>query len=128
DGERDLRADAVHREQLDEELTLAGVGEAVELEHVLADVEVRVHGDLGGALGLAQRAAGRGDEVPDAADVDEQAVGRAGDRLAAQPGDHPATFRSGGARAWQTATASASDAWSDISSSSARIIATIRCT
>ena len=34
------------REQLDEELALAGVGEAVELERVLAHVEVRLDGDL----------------------------------------------------------------------------------
>ena len=38
DRERDLRADAVHAQQVDEEVALARGGEAVELERVLADV------------------------------------------------------------------------------------------
>ena len=46
DGERDLRADAAHGEEVDEQLALLGVGEAVELERVLADVEVRLDRDL----------------------------------------------------------------------------------
>src|SRR5258705_22813 len=36
DRERDLRPDAVHRQELDEELALGAVGEAVELHRVLA--------------------------------------------------------------------------------------------
>ena len=128
----DQRIDAAdldsNDEQLEEELPLGRVREAVELEHVLPNVEVGVDRDLGSALGLPQRARRRGDQVADSADVDEQAVRRPRDRLAPETGDHAVTFRSGGASAWQTATASASDAWSDISPSSPRIIVTIRCT
>ena len=47
DGERDLRPDAAHAEELDEQRALGGVGEAVELERVLADVEVRLDRHLG---------------------------------------------------------------------------------
>ena len=53
DRERDLRADAVHAEQLYEQLALGRVGEAVELEDVLADVQVRLDGDLVAALDAA---------------------------------------------------------------------------
>ena len=42
DGERDLGADPAHSEQVHEELALLCVGEPVELERVLADVEVRL--------------------------------------------------------------------------------------
>ena len=47
DRERDLRADAAHRQELHEELTLLGVGEPVQLERVLAHVEVRLDRHLG---------------------------------------------------------------------------------
>ena len=53
----------------------------------------------------------RGDEVADAVHVQNDAGGRPGDDPAAEPGDHVATIRrSGGASAWQIATASASAA------------------
>ena len=44
DGERDLRPDTADGEQLDEELALGGVGEPVQLERVLAHVEVGLDG------------------------------------------------------------------------------------
>ena len=53
DGERDLRPDPADGEQLREQLALAGVGEPVELERVLADVEERLDDDLAPALGAA---------------------------------------------------------------------------
>ena len=54
DGEGDLRADTAHREQVDEELALLGVGESVELQRVLADVQVRLDRELA-TLRLARR-------------------------------------------------------------------------
>ena len=42
DGERDLRPDPADAEELDEERALGCVGEAVELERVLAHVQVRL--------------------------------------------------------------------------------------
>ena len=58
DRERDLRPDPAHGEQLHEELTLAPIGEAVELERVLAHVEVGLDGDLVGGITLALAATG----------------------------------------------------------------------
>ncbi len=99
--------------QLDEELALLAVGEAVELHHVLADVEVRVDGDLVGRVALAHRGRRRVDEVADAADVEDEPFRRVRHGLTAQARDHEAAAirRSGGAIAWQIATASASAAW-----------------
>ena len=135
DRERDLRADAVHREQLDEELALGAVGEAVQLEHVLAHVEIRLDRHLVGAAGLAHDARRRGDEVADAADVENEPFERRSTRPAC-PGasrrrspSAAAIFMSGGASAWQIATASASAAWFGVgSASSPRIAFTMRCT
>src|SRR6185295_14969763 len=42
DGERNLRADARDGEEMDEELALLGIREPVQLERVLANVEVGV--------------------------------------------------------------------------------------
>ena len=111
DRERDLRADARDRQQLLEELSLGRVGEAVELKGVLADVKVRLDRRLLRASGLGERARRRLDEIADAADVEHEAVGPAPDGLAAELRDHDATcLSSGGASAWQMATASASAA------------------
>src|SRR2546423_625187 len=63
DRECDLGPDAAHREQLDEQLALAAVGEAVELERVLAHVEVRLDGDLVGRVALPHGRRCRVDEV-----------------------------------------------------------------
>ena len=56
DRERDLRPDPGHREQVQEELPLGRVGEAVELQRVLAHVQVRLDDDLAPALGRTHRA------------------------------------------------------------------------
>ena len=56
DRERDLRPDAVDGEQLHEELALVGVGEAVELQRVLADVQVRLDRHLAAAVARRERA------------------------------------------------------------------------
>src|SRR6185503_5049229 len=120
-------ADAVDREELDEEVALRELGEAVELQRVLADVHVRVHGDL--VALLPHRGRRRVHEVAHAADVEHEALRRARDGAAAEAGDHPATFRSGGAIAWQIATASASAAWFGVGiASRPRIAFTIRPT
>src|SRR5581483_1530136 len=129
DRERDLRADAVHGQELDEEVALGALGEAVELEDVLAHVEVRLDRDLAACIRLPDGARRGGDEVADAADVEHEALRGRGDGRSPQPRDHPASLRSGGASAWQMATASASAAWFGVgSASSPRIAFTIRCT
>ena len=130
DRERDLRADARDREQLLEELSLCGVGEAVQLEGVFADVEVRLDRHLLRASGLCERARRRLDEIADPAHVEHEALRPASDGLATKLGDHDATcFKSGGASAWQMATASASAAWCGSGvASRPRIAFTIRCT
>ena len=127
--------DAVHGQQLGEELALGGVGEAVQLQRVLAHVEVGLDDDLlllAGVGGLAERGRGGRDEITDAAHLDHEPVGGAPDRPPSQPRDHAlssAIRRSGGASAWQIATASASEAWFGVGFvSSARIARTIRCT
>ena len=104
-------------------------GEAVELERVLADVQVGLDGRLLADARVHPRR--RRDEVADAADVDHEPGRRARGDGTAQPRDHaglsaeessqptgrlqggrtqPAIRRSGGASAWQIATASASEA------------------
>src|SRR5688572_6101150 len=69
DGERDLRPDSADPEQLDEQRALGRVGEAVELQRVLADVEVRLHSYLDSTLRPTQDTGRRAHEVPDARDV-----------------------------------------------------------
>ena len=108
DGERDLGADPADREQLHEELALRRVDEAVELQRVLAHVQEGLDRDLSPALGAAQHARRRGDEVADAVDVEQEAVGAPARGRAAEPGDHDAIRASGGISAWQIATARAS--------------------
>ena len=61
DRERDLRPDPGHREQVQEELRARPLGEAVELERVLAHVQVGLDDDLAPALGGAHRAGRRGE-------------------------------------------------------------------
>src|SRR5439155_414334 len=83
-------------------LALVAVREPVELEGVLADVQIRLDRDLGAQLRAPQRARRRLDEVADAADVeDEPAVGPPADGSASQARDHEAALRSGGASTWQ---------------------------
>ena len=62
-GERDLGPDPVDGEQQREELTLVRVGEAVELERVLTDVEICLDGRLPPALGGAKELASVGVRV-----------------------------------------------------------------
>ena len=57
DRERDLRPDPADAEKLDEQRALCRVGEAVELERVLAHVQVRLDRHLGRAVGASQDAA-----------------------------------------------------------------------
>ena len=76
-----------------------------------------------------QHARRGGDEVADAVDVEQEAVGAATRGRAAEPGDHDAIRASGGISAWQIATASASASCEvgGISASESSIL-TIRCT
>ena len=64
----------------DEQLALRGVGEPVELQRVLAHVEVGLDRHLARALGAAQHGRRRGDEVADAVDVEDEPVGACGRR------------------------------------------------
>ena len=134
DRERDLRADPADRQQMDEELALVGVGEAVELQRVLADVEVRLDRHLRPGRRTPEDARRRGHEVADAVHVEHEPVAAPARRPAAEPRDHPlppftASRASGGIEAWQIATASAS-ASCEVggSDSSASSIFTIRDT
>src|SRR5262249_57293187 len=118
-------------EEVLEQLALGGFAEAVELERVLADVQVGVERDLSPGLRHPRRRRRDGQRVPHAADVEHDAVagGRARDRRPTQARDHPAAFKSGGASAWQIATASASAAWWGCGTCfRPRIALTIRCT
>ena len=134
DGERDLRADAADREQMDEQLALLGVGEAVELQRVLADVQVRLDRHLRPGRGAPQDGWRRRDEVPDAVDVEHEPLGAADPRAGrgaarSRAGPHDAIRASGGISAWQIATARASAACEvGGSSSSESSIFTIRDT
>src|SRR5438105_4333098 len=118
DRERDLRPDAVDGQQLHEQLALRRLGEAVQLQGVLADVQVRVERDLRGSVRLAHCRRRRGNDVANSADVDDETLGRVRDRASTQARDHPAILRSGGASAWQIATASASAACEGVGSAS----------
>src|SRR6185437_5000300 len=83
----------------------------------------------------------RVDEVADASDVEDEPLRRVRGGLTSEAGNHarsvrtgtdvplyPAARSSGGASAWQIATASASAAWCGVGGSeSDRIIFTIRC-
>ena len=121
-----------HGEEVDEELALLGVGEPVELERVLADVEVRLDRHLGAGRRAAQHGRRGRDEVADAVHVEHEAVGGAPGRPPSETRDHAgapqdAIRASGGIEAWQMATASASAACEvGGSASSARIIRTMR--
>ena len=95
DGERHLGPDAADAEELYEERALGCVGEAVELQSVLAHVEVRLDRHLGRAVGAPQDARGRAHQVADAGDVDDEPVERPAGRCAAKPGDHRSTPWSG---------------------------------
>src|SRR6266511_6254039 len=106
-----------------EQLALGRVREAVELEGVLPDMEVRLERDLLDAVCAAQRGRRCRNEVADAAHIEHEAVRTAGDRLAPESGDHALTFSRGGASAWQIATASASEACVELGGSvSLRIV------
>ena len=108
DRQRNLQADAVDRQQVDEEVALVRRAEAVELQRVLADVQVRLDRQIALAR-VPQHGGCRLDEVADAVDVEHQPGSRKAGRTSAQPRDHAGTGR--GAVAWQIATASASEAW-----------------
>ena len=93
DRERRLGPDPGDAEQELEQRPLGGGGEAVELERVLAHVQVRVDRDLA-AVGVARpphRRRGGGDEVADAAHVEHDRAGTGRGDAAAERGDHPAT-------------------------------------
>src|SRR5262245_42111202 len=112
-----------------EELPLADVCKAVELEGVLPDVQVRLQDNLGRAVRKAKRARRGQDEIADSGHVEDEALGPARNRPPSQHRDHPAARRNGGASAWQIATASASAAWCGTGGcSSPRIRLTIRWT
>jgi hypothetical protein len=71
-------------------------------------VEIGLEGDVLPALGFAQRPLRRLDEVADAVHIEHDAVELPRDDAAPELRDHPAAWSSGGAIAWQMATASAS--------------------
>src|SRR3954452_3071035 len=113
-----------------EEIAIGAVRGAAALERALAQVQVGLDRDLAPALREPQRGRGGVHEIADAADVEDEPLTGARDRLGAQPGDHPAAARSrGGASAGQIATARASEAWCELGAfRSPRIAVTIRCT
>src|SRR5207253_10375776 len=122
-------ADPGDREQVLEELALGRLREPVELERVLAHVQVRLEGHLSPALGEARGRRSHRDRVADAADLEHELVARARDRLAPEPRDHPAALSSGDASAWQIATASASEACCGVGGVRIpRMAITMRCT
>ena len=119
-----------HAIPLDEKLALRRFGEPVELQRVFAHVQVRVQRHLVDSVRLADRGRRRSDEIADAADVQDETFTRVRDGTTTQARDQPATTSSsGGASAWQIATASASAAWvGEGGSASPRMTLTIFCT
>src|SRR6185503_550986 len=97
------------------ERPLVGGGEAVELQRVLAHDRVDLDRHLavvGGTCAETLDRRRRVDEVADPVHLDDEAAAGAPGDAAAKPRDHEAILRaSGGAVAWQIATASASAAW-----------------
>ena len=91
DRERDLRPDARDAEQQLEQLPLVGRGEAVELERVLADVQVRLDRRLLAEARVHPRR--RRDEVADTADVDDDPRPGPGGDGSAKARDHALTVR-----------------------------------
>jgi hypothetical protein len=132
DRERDLGPDSRNREQLLEELALVLIREAEELHRVLAHVEVRLEDDFIDSVGPLRRRRSREEPVADAIHLQDETVRVPGDGLAAEARDQralPTSAASGGASAWQIATASASAAWWGFGgSASPRIAFTMRCT
>jgi hypothetical protein len=102
DREGHLGPDAADRQKLLEELALARFREAVEVEGVVAHVQVGLEHDLLGAVRKANRARSREESVADSTDVHNQPLGVEGDGPAANARNHraaPARTASGGARA-----------------------------
>ena len=89
DRERDLRSDAVDRQQQREEAELLGRAEAVQRLLVLADEVVGVQLEPSARLGRREDRRRREHPVADAADLDDERIGgdRADDPL--DRGDHP---------------------------------------
>src|SRR5438874_51738 len=87
-GERDLWADAVHRDDGLEEPLLLDVGEAVQRHRVLANDETCVESDLGTVLRPRDYTGRSEDEVADAVHIDDKRVGVAAGDFAADAGDH----------------------------------------
>ncbi len=100
DRERHLRPDSRDREQLHEQLPLGSVGEPVQLQGVLAHVQVRLQGDFLAALGLSESPLGRMKEVADAPHVEDDALGAPRCHFPTKGRDHRAiTSSKGGASA-----------------------------
>ena len=108
---------------MEEEVALLLVREPVQGQRVVPGDQMRVQGRLLAARGdRLQRLRGDGQAVADAAGLDHHVVRAPDQDLAANRGDHP-TGTPGSAAcgawtarawpAWQMATASASEAWSD---------------
>ena len=82
DRQRDLRPDAGDGEQMLEQLALGGLGEAVELERVLAHVQIGLERSPLPRPRPARSAVGvTASAVADAADVEHEPLGRARHRL-----------------------------------------------
>ena len=123
DRDRHLRPDSRDRGEVEEEIALLLAREPVQRQRVVAGHQMGVQGRLLAARGhRLERLGGDRQAVADAARLDHHVVGTADQDLAAHRGDHP-TRTSGflvssacagrAWPAWQIATASASEAWSD---------------
>ena len=118
DRERKLRPDRLHAQQHQEEIALGGRREPDEHERVVAHDQVRVERRLrADRRQLCERLRRHGEAVADTAAQQRHVLGAALGDLAAQQRDHPASaaiaWASGAWFAWQIATASASEAWSE---------------
>ena len=155
--ERDLGADGLHGEQHQEEVALLLGVKAVQRERVVAHDQVGVQHRLAAhRRDVAQRLGRHRRAVADAPAEDHHVIGAAHRDLASQQGDHargprthlvgaqiedtvtapppprprrPPRVANGAAFRWQSATASASEAWSGVGSSgSDSSVCTIRAT
>src|ERR1700687_5879732 len=114
DVQADLGSDTVDLDEHLEEIELLDRSESIKIELVLADVRVDVEVDLA-ARGrhLLTSDGAHADHVPDPTDVDHDEVGPSAAHRAGEVCDQCAAARENWRlRAWQTAMAMASSAWS----------------
>jgi len=90
DRQRHLRPDAADAEEMHEEVAFLDGAESVELERVLADVQVRLHRQL--VAGAPQDRRRRLHQVAHAVHIEHEACSGEPGALAAQPRDHAAAL------------------------------------